>query len=87
MELKKSISDYTEAEFIEFMKEIDKENVAETDDKLDLLLNHFEQVTEHPDGTDLIYYAASDAESTPEAITLKIKEWRAANGKPGFKQA
>ncbi|EAA7680397.1 bacteriocin immunity protein [Salmonella enterica] len=86
MELKKSISDYTEAEFIEFMKEIDKENVAETDDKLDLLLNHFEQVTEHPDGTDLIYYAASDAESTPEAITLKIKEWRAANGKPGFKQ-
>ncbi|EBC2121804.1 hypothetical protein CWD08_20620 [Salmonella enterica] len=27
-----------------------------------------------------------DAESTPEAITLKIKEWRAANGKPGFKQ-
>ncbi|ECP4512624.1 bacteriocin immunity protein [Salmonella enterica] len=87
MELKKSISDYTEAEFIEFMKEIDKENVAETDDKLDLLLNHFEQVTEHPDGTDLIYYAASDAESTPEAITLKIKEWRAANGKPGFRQA
>ncbi|EAA5545881.1 bacteriocin immunity protein [Salmonella enterica] len=86
MELKNSISDYTEAEFIEFMKEIDKENVAETDDKLDLLLNHFEQVTEHPDGTDLIYYAASDAESTPEAITKKIKEWRAANGKPGFKQ-
>ncbi|HAH8845132.1 TPA: bacteriocin immunity protein, partial [Escherichia coli] len=77
---------YTEAEFIELMKEIDKENVAETDDKLDLLLNHFEQVTEHPDGTDLIYYAASDAESTPEAITKKIKEWRAANGKPGFKQ-
>ncbi|EBA3099657.1 TPA: bacteriocin immunity protein [Salmonella enterica subsp. indica] len=86
MELKNSISDYTEAEFIELMKEIDKENVAETDDKLDLLLNHFEQVTEHPDGTDLIYYAASDAESTPEAITKKIKEWRAANGKPGFKQ-
>ncbi|ECG8634083.1 bacteriocin immunity protein, partial [Salmonella enterica subsp. salamae] len=72
MELKNSISDYTEAEFIELMKEIDKENVAETDDKLDLLLSHFEQVTEHPDGTDLIYYAASDAESTPEAITKKI---------------
>ncbi|HFJ2163339.1 TPA: bacteriocin immunity protein [Salmonella enterica] len=86
MELKNSISDYTEAEFIELMKEIDKENVAETDDKLDLLLNHFEKITEHPDGTDLIYYAASDGESTPEAITKKIKEWRAANGKPGFKQ-
>lgn len=86
MELKNSISDYTEAEFIELMKEIDKENIAETDDKLDVLLDHFEQITEHPDGTDLIYYAASDAESTPEAITKKIKEWRSANGKSGFKQ-
>ncbi len=85
MELKKSISDYTEAEFIEFIKEIEKENVAETDDKLDLLLNHFELVTEHPEGTDLIYYAASDADSTPEAITKKIKQWRSAHGKAGFK--
>ncbi|EAS1942995.1 bacteriocin immunity protein [Salmonella enterica] len=87
MELKNSISDYTEAEFIELIQEIYKENVAETDDKLDILLNHFEHVAEHPDGTDLIYYAASDTESTPEAITLKIKEWRAANGKTGFKNS
>lgn len=86
MEPKKTISDYTEAEFIEFMKEIYKENIAETDDKLDVLLNHFEQITEHPDGTDLIYYAESDAESTPEAITKKVKEWRIANGKSGFKK-
>ncbi|NWB45858.1 bacteriocin immunity protein [Pseudomonas gingeri] len=32
-----------------------------------------------------IYYASSDAESTPEAITKRVKEWRAANSKPGFK--
>lgn len=73
MEQKSSISDYTEADFIGFIKEIYKENVAETDDKLDLLLNHFEQVTGHPEGADLIYYAASDAESTPEAITKKLR--------------
>lgn len=87
MELKSSISEYTEAEFLEFMKEIFKENIAKTDDQLDILLEHFERITEHPEGTDLIYYAATDAESTPEAITNKIKEWRAANGKPGFKTA
>ncbi|PAV11579.1 bacteriocin immunity protein [Arsenophonus sp. ENCA] len=85
MELKNSISDYTEAEFLELMKDIYKENVAETDDRLDLLISHFEKITEHPDGSDLIYYANSDEESTPEAITKKIKEWRATNGKQGFK--
>ncbi|MCG5371216.1 bacteriocin immunity protein [Providencia rettgeri] len=86
MKLKNSISDYTESEFIDFMHEIDKENIAETDDKLDVLLNHFEKITEHPAGTDLLYYAQSDADSTPEAITKIIKEWRAKNGKPGFKK-
>jgi hypothetical protein len=85
MDLKNSITDYTEAEFLEFMREVFKENVAETDERLDLLLDHFEKITEHPEGTDLIYYASSDAESTPEAITNKIKEWRAANGLMTFK--
>lgn len=86
MKLKNSINDYTESEFLDLMKEIYKENVAETDDQLDILLSHFEKITEHPDGTDLIYFAQSDADSTPEAITKIIKEWRAEQGKPGFKK-
>lgn len=86
MQLKNSIRDYTESEFIDFINEIYKENASETDDKLDVLLNHFEKITEHPDGTDLIYYAKSDSDSTPIAITKIIKEWRAKNGKPGFKK-
>ncbi|EYB47026.1 colicin immunity protein, partial [Escherichia coli] len=53
MELKNSISDYTEAEFVQLLKEIEKENVAATDDVLDVLLEHFVKITEHPDGTDL----------------------------------
>lgn len=87
MSLKSSFSEYTEAEFLEFMETVFQENVAETDERLDMLLEHFEKITEHPEGTDLIYYAASDLDSTPEAITKKVKEWRAANGKPGFKSA
>ncbi|MBW3503057.1 bacteriocin immunity protein [Pseudomonas sp. NKUCC02_KPG] len=85
MSLKSSFSEYTEAEFLEFMETVFQENVAEADERLDILLEHFEKITEHPEGTDLIYYAASDLDSTPEAITKKVKEWRAANGKPGFK--
>ena len=87
MSLKSSFSEYTEAEFLEFMETVFQENVAETDERLDMLLEHFEKITEHPECTDLIYYAASDLDSTPEAITKKVKEWRAANGKPGFKSA
>ena len=85
MDLKSSFSEYTEAEFLEFMKTVLQENVAETDERLDILLAHFEKITEHPEGTDLIYYASSDQDATPEAIINKVKEWRAANGKPGFK--
>ncbi|WP_391529013.1 bacteriocin immunity protein [Photorhabdus akhurstii] len=86
MELKNKIELYTEAEFIEFMEEIFKENIARTDERLDVLLSHFEKVTEYPEGTDIIYYATSDSECSPESITKKIKEWRAKNGKPGFRK-
>nr|4F37_A Chain A, Colicin-E7 immunity protein [Escherichia coli]4F37_B Chain B, Colicin-E7 immunity protein [Escherichia coli] len=85
-ELKNSISDYTEAEFVQLLKEIEKENVAATDDVLDVLLEHFVKITEHPDGTDLIYYPSDNRDDSPEGIVKEIKEWRAANGKPGFKQ-
>ncbi|HCN66294.1 MAG TPA: bacteriocin immunity protein [Pseudomonas sp.] len=85
MDLRNSFSEYTEQEFVEFIRDIFKEDSAETDERLDVLLDHFKDIVEHPQGTDLIYYAPSVAESTPEAITKRIKEWRAANGKSGFK--
>ncbi|MGF6097953.1 bacteriocin immunity protein [Pseudomonas sp. 18175] len=77
-------SEYTKPEFMAFITELFRENSSEKDDRIDELLEHFERVTEHPDGTDLIYYA-SDAESTVEAITQRVENWRSANGKSGFK--
>lgn len=82
----KKIEDYTESEFLLFVKRICDSECAAEKDQVDAVLE-FEVLTEHPDGSDLIYYAPSDAESTPEVITRKVKEWRAANGKPGFKTA
>lgn len=73
MKLKPSFSEYTKEEFLLLMKETLKENTAPTDERLDTLLQHFELITEHPEGADLIYYAASDAESTIEAITERLK--------------
>ncbi len=49
-------------------------------------MREFERLTEHPDGSDLIYYPRDDREDSPEGIVKEIKEWRAANGKSGFKQ-
>ncbi|WCD77856.1 bacteriocin immunity protein [Pseudomonas sp. TUM22785] len=86
MELKSNFSDYTEQEFLVFMKGVLDVNANGSDEELDKLLDHFEKVTEHPEGTDLIYYVP-DAECTPETITQKVKVWRAQNGKPGFKGA
>ncbi|MHC8311142.1 bacteriocin immunity protein [Pseudomonas sp. GT1P32] len=85
--LKDSFSQYTEAEFIGLLKELAKEDAeAETDDRADLLLLHFEKISEHPDGSDLIYYPEAGADNSPEGITRTVKEWRAAQGLPGFKE-
>ena len=82
----KKLEDYTEAEFLLFLKKICDAGFLTEKEQVDAVLE-FESVTEHPDGSDLIYYAPSDQEATSEAILGKIKEWRAANGKPGFKSA
>lgn len=39
---------------------------------------------QHPDGTDIIFYPKEDEEDSPEGVLKRIKEWRAANGLPGF---
>ncbi|MGV6987364.1 bacteriocin immunity protein [Providencia hangzhouensis] len=85
MSEKKSISDYTEAEFLAFVKQIfNVENTTESEDIKNILL--FKKLTEHPDGSDLIYYPREDRPDSPEGVVKEVKEWRAKNGKPGFKK-
>ncbi|MGW8464811.1 bacteriocin immunity protein [Pseudomonas sp. CLCA07] len=81
---KLNISDYTETAFLEFLNKICRSEYT-TEKELIRAVLLFDELTEHPDGADLIYYAESDEDSTPEAIIEKVKAWRAANGKPGFK--
>ncbi|OZY57391.1 bacteriocin immunity protein [Pseudomonas lundensis] len=84
--MKKDITDFTEDEFIAFMHKILAENVAPTDDVLDMLLEEFCEITGHPDGTDLIYYPEADSSGSAEDVTRVVKKWRAAQGLPGFKE-
>ncbi|AZC30323.1 bacteriocin immunity protein [Pseudomonas chlororaphis] len=84
--MKNSFSDYTEAEFIELLEELLKEDMeAEIDIRADALLLHFKNISQHPAGSDLIYYPENGSSGSPEEVTRIVKEWRKANGLPGFK--
>lgn len=81
----KTISDYSKSDFIQLVTEI--MNASGTEDYQDELLEHFIEVTEHPAGSDLIYYPETGAEATPESIVEAIQKWRINNGKQGFKDS
>lgn len=84
MAVKKTISDYTEAEFLAFVKELcNFSKRTEAEDST--LIAEFKKLTEHPEGSDVIFFPPDDREDTPEGIVKEVKRWRAANGKPGFK--
>ncbi|QOF83751.1 MULTISPECIES: bacteriocin immunity protein [unclassified Pseudomonas] len=81
----KRITDYTEDEFIRLVDEIRAANKSASDGVLGELLENFCEITEHPDGTDLIYYPEEGADNSSAGIALAVKTWREANGLPGFK--
>jgi hypothetical protein len=84
MEHKYSISDYTETEFKKLVEAIIN---CEGDEKTqDDNLENFISVAGHPSGSDLIYYPEGNNDGSPEAVIKEVKEWRAKNGKPGFRK-
>lgn len=83
--MENNISDYTEAQFISFIKEIRAANKSASDEVMGELLERFRLLTGHPDGTDLIYYPEPGADTSAAGITETVKKWREANGLPGFK--
>ncbi|WP_315446492.1 bacteriocin immunity protein [Pseudomonas sp. Seg1] len=82
--IKSSFSDYTEQEFIELLERI--MGNGETEKEESRLVFHFNSICGHPERSDLIFYPAEDADDSAKGITETVKEWRAANGLPGFKQ-
>lgn len=87
MPLPASFSEYTEAEFVQLLEALAKEDwEAENDHCADLLLLCFEKISEHYSESDLIYYPEPGADNSPEGVTQIVKEWRAAQGFPGFKE-
>ena len=86
---KEKFEDYTETEFLAFLGEFFHQTSGlkgqELEEYRDRLLEHFESITEHPGRSDVIFYPEEGQEDSPEGILKEVKEWRAANNKPGFK--
>ncbi|MDS9878657.1 bacteriocin immunity protein [Pseudomonas protegens] len=78
-------SDFTETEFISFVRNIRVVNKGGTDDELGELLEKFSTLSGHPDGYDLIFHPEPGADNSAEGVTKTVKEWRKAQGLPGFK--
>lgn len=79
------ISEMTEADFLLFVQKIYNAAYPTEQAHTNAVLE-FEKISEHPAGSDLLFYP-EPGKSGPEAVVKEIKEWRAANGKPGFKTA
>ncbi|WP_030129199.1 bacteriocin immunity protein [Pseudomonas sp. QTF5] len=81
--MKNKISDYTESEFVALLQNIISHDG--TEEEIDRLVFHFEDMSEHPSGSDLIFYPEEGADESAEGIAQTVKEWRAAHGLAGFK--
>lgn len=81
-----SISDYTEAGFLEFVRKICNVDYKTEAEHTKALLE-FDRLTEHPHRNGLIYHPKDGQDDSSEGIVKEVKEWRAKNGKPGFRKA
>ncbi|MFJ4431922.1 bacteriocin immunity protein [Pseudomonas sp. NPDC089395] len=80
---KRNLADYTDAEFKAVVEELLK--AAGTSAWQDRLLEHFIEMAEHPDGSDLIYYPRNPQEGCAEQVIARIIAWRKSKGMPLFK--
>lgn len=85
MQFKASISEYTEKEFLEILNKLFNGQCS-TEQEYHDLLEHVEQISQHPKGNEILFYPAPGVEDSPEGVLRTIKEWRKANGLPGFKK-
>jgi len=77
------LNEMKEAEFLLLVQNIYNAEYPTEQAHSDAVIE-FEKISEHPAGSDLLYYP-ENGKSGPEAIVKEVKEWRAANGKSGFK--
>ncbi len=86
MEFKQRLQDYSEMEFLDFVKKIWAVDVRKEDH--DKLIEHFDTIVGHPQGADLLFYPQDEDTGSAfydASVVLSVKQWHHSNGKPAFK--
>ena len=83
---RKKFEEYTEREFLEIVNKLSSDEILSAE-KLDAIADHVVDASEHPFGSDVLFYPDPSEPDTPERVVEIFKKWRAENGKPGFKPA
>ncbi|MBF7142549.1 MULTISPECIES: bacteriocin immunity protein [Pseudomonas] len=54
------------------------------EDKLTDAIFRFEELSQHPAGSDLLFWPEPGADSSLEGIVAEVERWRLENGLPGL---
>jgi hypothetical protein len=81
--MNKLITEISESEFLTFVTRVYNDDYETEEEHIEAVLE-FKSLSEHPSGSDLIFYP-EPGKAGPVAVVAEIKAWRAANGRPGFK--
>lgn len=91
---KEKLEDYSEVDFLDFLGGLRsslKDGKPLKDKALEIywdsLVDHFVEITQHPSGSDLIFYPKNQGDDKPENILKIVKEWRRSQGLPLFKDS
>lgn len=88
---KKKLEEFTEEEFLNFVRTIGDIPPGlpedEYDDYLTAQIRFFEDITEHPSKSDLLFYPRKGVEASAEGILQEVKEWIEKSGSAGFKSS
>lgn len=84
MELKATLKDYTEPEFLALLAKIWAVDLPK--EQHDRLINHFDQIVGHPKGADLLFYPEQWIESSgASGVMLLIRNWHHKQGDTALK--
>jgi len=84
MNFKNKFEEYTESEYISLINRLVVGDYS-SEKEHDAIVDNIVSTSEHPNGTGILYYPEPGVEDSPAGALEAIKQWRAANGKPGFK--
>jgi hypothetical protein len=84
MKLKNKFEEYTESEYKALIQRLFEGDYS-SEAQLDELVENIVNTSEHPNGSDVLYFPEEGVEDSPDGVLKTIKQWRTANGKPHFK--